>query len=101
MVKIIKPLNLRYIHCKGICKGVRAGVHKGFLRPRPALMPRHMEGIHIRPGICGQAVNQKFFLSHPNVLSRLLNISLVMLSFSCFRLRTTSVLWGYLALMDR
>ncbi len=45
-----------------------------------------IEGIHVRPWHkrCGQAVYKKFFLSHPNVLSRLLNISLVMLSFSCF-----------------
>ena len=92
VVKIIKPVNLRYVHCPGIGKAVH--------RARHALMPGHMEGIHVRTGISSQAVNQKFFLFHHNVLSRLRNISLVMLSFNCFRLRTTSVLCGYLALMD-
>ena len=92
VVKIIKPVNLRYVHCPGIGKAVHSA--------RRALMPGHMEGIHVRTGISSQAVNQKFFLFHHNVLSRLRNISLVMLSFNCFRLRTTSVLCGYLALMD-
>ena len=87
VVEIIKTINLCNINQKWIHKST-----KGALPCCHAFVPRHMKGINTGSFICFQTVDQQFFFSHRTALSLLRTTNLVMQSFNCFRLRTTSVL---------